>query len=223
MELVLVAGAAGGTGSQVVKELLANGFRVRAFVRDMDSAKKELGDDVDYAEGDVRQRETIDAALDDVSAIVSAIGAGRGDPSNGPEFVDYGGVKNLANAAADAGLNQVVLISSSGVTDESHMLNKMFDNVLIWKAKGEQAVRDSGVPYTIVRPGGLVNKPGGQPVRLEQGDTGTGIIPRADVARICVAALMYPGARNRTFEAFSGEGPPGDEWELLFAGLKADD
>ena len=91
---------------------------------------------IDYAQGDVRQRETIDAALDDVDAIIIAIGAGRGDPTNGPEFVDYGGVKNLAEAGAAAGVDQIVLVSSAGVTDEDHVLNRMFDNVLIWKAKG---------------------------------------------------------------------------------------
>jgi uncharacterized protein YbjT (DUF2867 family) len=103
------------------------------------------------------------------------------------------------------------------------MLNKMFNNVLLWKLKGEEAVRASGVTYTIVRPGGLVNKPGGETaIRLEQGDTGTGLIPRADVARICVAALGYSGAQNRTFEAFSGEGAQSADWAELFAGLKAD-
>lgn len=222
-ELVLVAGATGGTGSQIVNELQAEGYRVRAFVRNMDSAKEELGDNVDYAQGDVRQRETIDAALNGVTVIISAIGATRDDPENSPEFVDYGGVRNLAEAAADANLRQIVIVSSSGVTDEDHMLNKMFKNVLLWKFKGEDAVRASGVPYTIVRPGGLVNKPGGETaIRLEQGDTGTGLIPRADVARICVAALGFPDAQNRTFEAFSGEGAQSKDWSGLFAELKAD-
>ena len=103
------------------------------------------------------------------------------------------------------------------------MLNKMFDNVLLWKAKGEAAVRASGVPYTIVRPGGLTDKPGGQSgVRLEQGDRGTGLIPRADVARVCVAALQSPEARNRTFEVYSAQTPPDVDWNAVFGKLAAD-
>jgi len=74
-ELVLVAGATGGTGSEVVKELLASGYRVRAFVRDADKARASLGDHVEYVVGDVRERATIDAALDGVSALISTIGA----------------------------------------------------------------------------------------------------------------------------------------------------
>jgi uncharacterized protein YbjT (DUF2867 family) len=221
--LVLVAGATGRTGNYVVSELLASGYRVRAFVRDVAEAREKLGADIDYAAGDVRQRETIDAALDGVTAIISAIGAGRDDPANGPEFVDYGGTRNLVEAASDAGLDQFVMVSSGGVTHEDHVLNKMFNNVLVWKFKGEEAVRNSGVAYTIIRPGGLVNKAGGEnELVFEQGDDVSGMIPRADVARVCVAALIYPEARNRTFELVGGEGPTTDDLRNKFASLSAD-
>ena len=222
-DLVLVAGATGRTGQQLVRELTAAGFTVRALVRDPASARKVLGDGVEYATGDVRQRPTLDAALQGVRYAISAIGATRKDPANSPEFVDFQGVQNLANAAAAAKIAQLVIVSSAGVTQKDHMLNKMFDNVLLWKAKGEAAVRASGVPYTIVRPGGLTDKPGGQSgVRLEQGDRGTGLIPRADVARVCVAALQSPEARNRTFEVFSAQTPPDVDWNAVFGKLAAD-
>lgn len=222
-DLVLVAGATGRTGGHVVSELLASGYRVRAFVRDADAAREKLGTDIDYAVGDVRQRETIDAALDGTTAIISVIGAGREDPRNGPEFVDYGGTKNLVEAAADAGLDHFVMVSSAGVTHEDHVLNKMFNNVLIWKFKGEEAVRNSGVTYTIIRPGGLNDKAGREnEVVFEQGDNAAGMIPRADLARVCVAALVYPEARNRTFELVGGDGPFTDDLQSQFAGLGGD-
>ena len=205
-DLVLVAGATGRTGQLVVAELLANGYRVRAFVRNADEAREKFEPNVEFAVGDVRVRESIDPALDGVSAIICAIGAGRGDPSNGPEFVDYGGVKNLVEAARDAELHQFVLMSSGGVTHENHVLNKMFNNVLIWKFKGEEAVRNSGVSYTVVRPGGLTDKPSDpSAVILQQGDSGEGMIPRADVAIILVQSLQYPEALNKTFEVISGD------------------
>lgn len=222
-ELVLVAGATGGTGSEVVKELLAAGYRVRAFVRDAEKARASLGDEIEYAVGDVRERATIDAALDGVDGLISAIGAGRGDPSNGPEFVDYGGVRNMAEAAVAAELRQFVLVSSMGVTHEDHFLNKMFNNILKWKFKGEEALRTSGVPYTIIRPGGLVNAPGGQKsVIFAQGDDETGTIPRADLARVCVAALGLPDALNKTFEVNSGKSVPAESLADSFSALAAD-
>ncbi len=222
-DLVLVAGATGRTGQQLVRELNAAGFRVRALVRDPVTARAVLGDTVEYASGDVRQPPTLQPALQGVRYAIAAIGATRKDPANSPEFVDFQGIRNLADAAAAAKLAQLVIVSSAGVTQKDHMLNKMFDNVLVWKTKGEAAVRASGVPYTIVRPGGLTDKPGGQNgVRLEQGDRGTGLIPRADVARICVAALKSPAARNRTFEAYGAQTPPDVDWNGLFGKLAAD-
>jgi len=222
-DLVLVAGASGRTGQHVVRELTAAGYRVRALVRNADSARAVLGDGVDYATGDVRQRPTLDAAMQGVRYAISAIGSTPRDPENTPEFVDYQGIRNLAEAAAAARLEQLVIVSSAGVTQKDHVLNRMFDNVLIWKARGEEAVRASGVPYTIVRPGGLTDKPGGQAgVRLEQGDKGTGVIPRADVARVCVAALQSAAARNRTFELYGTNTPPDTDWDNLFGKLAAD-
>lgn len=221
--LVLVAGATGRTGTVTVSELLRQGYRVRAFVRDIDSAREKLSADIEFAEGDVRDRASIDTAIRGVSAVISSIGAGRGDPSNGPEFVDYGGVKNLVEAAADAGVEQFVLVSSMGVTHEDHALNKMFNNILIWKLKGEEAVRNSGVTYTVVRPGGLTDEPGGERALLFlQGDSGQGRIPRADVARALVAALNLPEARSKTFELISGEGSPSMSLRNQFANLEED-
>jgi len=224
-DLVLVAGATGGTGQQIVRELNASGYRVRALVRDPESARTVLGDSVEYATGDVRARPTIDAAMKGVRYAISAIGATRKDPANGPEFVDFQGVRNLADAAAAAKLDQLVVVSSAGVTQKDHVLNRMFDNVLVWKGKGEEAVRASGVPYTIARPGGLTDKPGGQSgVRLEQGDKGTGFISRGDVARVCVAALKSPAARNRTFELYSApSSSPAMDWDEAFGKLAADE
>lgn len=222
-DLVLVAGASGRTGQQVVRELQGAGYRVRALVRNADSARQVLGDGIEYATGDVRQRPTLDAAMAGVRFVIVTIGATRKDPANGPEFVDYEGVRNLAQAAASAKADQIVVVSSAGVTQKDHVLNRMFDNVLIWKGKGEDAVRASGVPYSIVRPGGLTDKPGGEAgVRLEQGDKGTGVIPRADVARVCVAALKSAAARNRTFEVYGAATPPDADWDGLFGKLAAD-
>jgi uncharacterized protein YbjT (DUF2867 family) len=129
----------------------------------------------------------------------------------------------MAEAAAAADLRQFVLVSSMGVTHEDHVLNKMFNNVLIWKFKGEEALRASGVPYTIVRPGGLINEPGGQKsVVFAQGDDGTGTIPRADLARVCVAALGSPDALNKAFEVNSGKSAPEQIFADSFAGLVSD-
>jgi uncharacterized protein YbjT (DUF2867 family) len=222
-ELVVVAGATGGTGRALVRNLREQGYEVRAFVRDADKARVVLGDEIQYAEGDVREPATIDIALAGATYVISSIGSSRSDPSNGPEAVDFGGVKNLADASAAAGIKQFVLVSSSGVTQEDHFLNKVMNNLLIWKFKGEQALRESGVPYTVVRPGGLVNKPGGsESLVFAQGDTTAGVISREDVALICIAALGDPGALSKTFETYSSEQTGKNDWVKMFGALSAD-
>jgi uncharacterized protein YbjT (DUF2867 family) len=222
-ETVLVAGATGRTGRLVVQDLAAHGYRVRALVRDFKKAQELLGDKVEYAEGDVRDRKSIDAALKGVDAIVSTIGAAMKDPANSPEFVDYGGTKNLAEAAAAAKVRQIVIESSAGATQKDNPLNRMFNNVLVWKFQGEEAVRRSGVPYTIVRPGGLLDKPGGEKVlTFQQGDKASGAVSRADVATVLRMALEIPAARNRTFELFATSADVPNDWAKLFSALQPD-
>jgi uncharacterized protein YbjT (DUF2867 family) len=218
---VVVAGAGGRTGRLVVRELVAAGVRVRALVRDPAGARFPAG--VEVLAADARDPGTLAAPLTGASALVISIGARRAEAGNGPEQVDFGGVRNLATAAAAAGVGQVVLVSSAGVTREDHPLNRLFDDVLRWKARGEDAVRAAGVPYTIIRPGGLTDADDGPgAIRLDQGDDGTGFIPRADVARLCVAALREPAARNRSFEAYAAGGPAPVDYPRLFGALVAD-
>ena len=221
--LVLVAGATGKTGSIVVAELQARGFPVRAFVRDAAKATERLGPEVEAVVGDLKDMASIVAALDGVGAVINAAGSGVPAPAdNTPEKVDFEGARNLAEAAMDAGVDQYVLVSSQGATHDDHPLNKMFNNVLIWKRKGEEALAASGVAYTIVRPGGLSDGPGGvKAIDFQQGDNSAqgDAISRADVARVCVAALEHEDARNKVFEIQARDAEPQTDFAAEFAAL----
>ena len=96
-------------------------------------------------------------------------------------------------------------------------------------AQGEQALRRSGVSYTVIRPGRLLHDAGGdQAWRVEQGDnlSGGGGIARADVAAVAVAAVFDDAADGVTME-ICGMRPPAPPVEgqlaSLFRGLKRDD
>jgi uncharacterized protein YbjT (DUF2867 family) len=221
-ELVLVAGATGKTGRLVVAQLRAQGYGVRALVRDAAKAAETLGPDVERVVGDVREPDSLVPAFNGVTRVISAIGASAKEGPNSPEFVDYQGNNNLIEAAVSVGAKQFVLVSSMGVTHEDHVLNKIFGNVLIWKMRVENDLRNSDIAYTIVRPAGLVDKPGGELlIVFEQIDEVKVVaISRADVASICVAALAYPEAQNKTFEAFTIKEPPNAAWQEKFAALE---
>lgn len=225
---VLVAGATGETGKLVVKQLQREGYQVRALVRDKARAEAALGTDAVYAVGNVTDPASLAAAMNGVDAVISAIGARGKDGPDRPEMIDYQGVRNLVDAARQARVQQFVLVSSRGVTQPDHMLNRLFGNVLQWKLKGEDYLRASGLAYTIVRPGGLRNDVGtiGE-VMFEQGDrrfesSKPLVIPREDVAAICVQALKYPEAKFRTFETHRVDGPAVTDWRAKFAALKPD-
>ncbi|CAI5467512.1 unnamed protein product [Closterium sp. Yama58-4] len=112
-------------------------------------------------------------------------------------------------------LPRIVHVGSAGVTrpkrpglDLSRQppavrMNDELGGILTWKLRGEDLVRASGLPFTVVRPCALTEEPVGAPLLFDQGDNITGKIGRAEVARICVEALSSPAAANRTFEVKS--------------------
>jgi uncharacterized protein YbjT (DUF2867 family) len=224
--LLLVAGATGGTGQEVVERALQKGFRVRALVRDETAARTLFGNRVDYAVGDVRDPPTLRSAVRGVDYVVSALGSsGQRDPENRPELVDYKGVKALAEAASAAGVKHFVLVSSMGVTHPDHPLNRTLDNVLQWKLKGEEALRATGMPYTIVRPGILTNDSGEQSgIKAFQGDPLDAAAPisRADLATVLVNAIGREEARGTTFEIVGDATAPVTDWSRFFAQLRRD-
>ncbi|GAB4813396.1 hypothetical protein N2152v2_000442 [Parachlorella kessleri] len=216
-----VVGAGGGAGKACVDTLLQKGLHVRAVVRDPQKAEATFAgqsgatstlkdvtvkERLELVKGDVTDPESLKAALAGCKGVVFAA-SGRGYWS--ADSVDFKGVKNVADAAKElGGVERVVVVSSALVTPKNRfhpvriLLNNIRWGLMDAKLKGEDYLRKSGVPYTIVRPGGLSNDAPGQ-VRLvaEQGDKGSpGRISRADVAAVCCAALTDPKARNVTLE-----------------------
>jgi len=107
---------------------------------------------------------------------------------------------------------QFIMISSAGVTRPGRpginleeeppavRMNDQLGGILTWKLRGEDVVRESGVPYTIIRPCALTEEPGGQALVFEQGDNIRGRVSREDIAQLCVQLLEQPQACNLTFE-----------------------
>ena len=194
-------------------------------MRSSAKAVERLGTEVEAVVGDLKDPASIAPALDGVGAVINTASASAsGGPENSAEKVDFEGARNLAEAALAAGVGQYVLVSSRGVTDDDHYLNRMFNNILIWKRRGEEAVAASGIPYTIVRPGGLSDDAGGnQTIIFEQGDTQSENIwiTRADVARVCVAALAHEAALNKVFEIHAEDGEAQADFAAEFASLSA--
>jgi len=225
--LVLVAGATGRTGQYITKHLKKQGYRVRAMSRrSVEEAQDTYGTDYEWVQGDVRDMASLTLAMTGADYVICTIGSTQSFGANSPEYVDYGGVKNLVDAAKETGVEHFALISSMGVTQPDHFLNKVRGNVLLWKYLGEEHLRRSGLNYSVIRPGGLSNFPGGiSVIDLQQGDApdAQGLITREDVALVAIESLSNQGAVNKTFEVVNGDVVPGDDWRGRLALLKQDD
>jgi uncharacterized protein YbjT (DUF2867 family) len=201
----LIAGATGKTGRIIVQMVLDRGDRPRILVRDQDLAQNLFGDQVDVYVGDVRQPESLLPAVSGVDILISAIGTRTPVGKNCPKRVDYEGVINLIQAARESGVQRFILISSISVTQPNHPMN-CFGRILEWKLKGENALRESGLSYAIIRPGGLVDSSEGEKLWvLDQGDKILGTISRTALAETCLCAADYPHNLHITFEIIESE------------------
>jgi len=218
----LIAGATGKTGRIIVQMLLDRGVKPRILVRDKDLAQNLFGDQVEIILGDVRQPGSLLPAVDSVDTLISTIGANTPVGKNCPKRVDYEGVTNLIHAAKESGIQRFILVSSISVTQPNHPMN-CFGKILEWKLKGENALRESGLSYAIIRPGGLVNSSDGEKFLVfDQGDKILGTISRTALAETCLCAADYPQNLHITFEIIQSEEDGVQECGEIFTNLKMD-
>jgi len=145
----LVVGATGFLGSDICRLLVQQGQPVRALVRvTSDPAKKEalrsLG--IELVEGDLKDPESLAAACQGVNAVISTASvtiSRQADDSI--QAVDLDGQLNLIKAAKTAHVASFIYVSYSGNIDVDCPLKTA-------KRTVEQAVKESGMAYTILRP-----------------------------------------------------------------------
>ncbi|MED6127036.1 hypothetical protein PIB30_084266 [Stylosanthes scabra] len=247
-KLVLVVGGSGGVGQLVVASLLQRNVKSRLILRDPEKAKALFGkqdeDKLEVVKGDTRKREDLDPSMfEGVTHVICCTGttafpSRRWDDDNTPERVDWVGVKNLVSALPES-VKRVVLVSSIGVTKSNELpwsIMNLF-GVLKYKKMGEDFLRSSGIPFTIIRPGRLTDGPytsydlntllkatAGErrAVLIGQGDKLIGEASRIIVAEACIQALDLEVTKNQIYEVNSveGEGPGSDakKWQELFEG-----
>ncbi len=153
-----------------------------------------------------------------------SIGATGGDSS---ELISYEGSINFVEAAKESGVKHIIYMSSIGAGGADNfstvLLNLVLDKTMKWKSLGEDYIRNSGIDFTIVRPGGLRGEPGTLGIRFEQGDEVIGWIPRADVASVLVESIYNADALNKTFEVINDESLDVNVWRDEFKNLKNDE
>jgi uncharacterized protein YbjT (DUF2867 family) len=202
---VVVAGGHGKVGLRLLRLLADGGHRARGLIRnpDHEAALRELGAEPVLC--DIESLDDISDCCQGADALVFAAGAGPGSGVERKRTVDYGGAAKLVEAARKNGIERYVIVSAMSVDRPDEWSDQMRP---YYEAKrdADERVLESGLSYTIVRPGGLTDAPGTGLVMVGTG-VDRGEIPREDVAATLVAVLETPSSVGKVFELVSGDTP----------------
>lgn len=191
-------------GREIAKCLTEQKLKVKALLR-TDAAQVELeAMGIKVVLGDVLNIGDVERAMlgDEAPyAVISTIG---GLPKDGAR-ADYLGNKNLVDVAVKAGAQKFILISSIGSGNSATALPpqalETLGAVLAEKAQAEKHLIESGLTYTIIRPGGLKSEPATGNGVLTEDPRIAGTIHRADVAQLVCRCLNSELANNKILSA----------------------
>jgi nucleoside-diphosphate-sugar epimerase len=210
---VVIVGGHGRIALRLEKLLAERGDSPRGIIRSTDQAKdlEEIG-----AEPIVLDIENIeiDDAVAGADAVVFAAGAGAGSGPARKQTVDFDGAVKLINAADSHGIRRYVMVSAMGVNHPERWSEEMRPYYEA-KAAADRHVLDSGLDYTIVRPGFLTDYPGTGTVQVaEKLETG-GSVTRDDVAAVIGEVLVADNTVGKSFDLLNDGTPIPDALRSL--------
>ena len=209
--MILVAGATGALGTEIVQRLRERGRSVRALVRSTSAAAKvarlrDLGAEI--ATGDLTDRASLEKACAGVAAVIStATIIATAQQHDSFAGTDAEGTIGLIDAARGAGARQLLFVSFNAD-------DPMPDSPLVAAKRAvESHLRASGLTWTILRPSLFMevwlgpmlfaDLDAGTAKIYGRGDLGVRYVATGDVAEVAVRALDAPSARHAVI-AFGG-------------------
>jgi putative NADH-flavin reductase len=193
---VLIIGATGGTGRQLVEQALTVGHEVTALVRDPEKIRARH-ERLRVVQGDILDFNSLDLAVASQEAVLSSLGT---KSVFKPVIVFSEGTSNLLRAMTKHGVRRLIYITGIGAGDSRGHGGFFYDKIILPiflkriyqdKDKQEELIRKSDRNWTIVRPGFLTNGPPKGNYRVLTDLTGVtvGRISRGDVAAFMLAQL----------------------------------
>lgn len=149
---ILVTGAAGFLGNNVVRRLVEQGKPVRAIVRNVDKAGKRLADvkdRIEIVQGDVTDRDGLKNLMRDVSAVIHLVAIALEKGGQTYEDVNYQGTVNVVDAAQVAGVTRFINMSQNGAAPDH------WSRFLRSKGRAQEYVASSSLQWTALRPSAI--------------------------------------------------------------------
>ncbi len=202
--MILVAGAGGHVGREIVKKAVNLGISIRCF--DM-VAFDPAGIDasgLEIVNGDITCIEDVKKAMQGIDTVMFVLGLKRQTKDLTHEMVENGGMQNVIISAKEAGVKHIMYISALGVSPEAKASS------LIAKGNSEKTLISSGIDYTIFRPSGYFVdfaehfapkiKETGKFTLIGEGLTKIQPLAPSDLAEAFIQSIDNPKVKNKIFK-----------------------
>ncbi len=188
MTRILITGATGTIGAEIVHQLQTRGEPIRVLVRD--AAKgPEADESIEVSVGDFATPESLDAALKGIERVFLA-------SFDSPDQQEL--QRNVLTAAERHGVHHIVRMSTMAVHEKPHL------PIFGWHSDCERQLEESGLAFTHLRPSWVMQNflsfVAGDVIRLPAGDGRVGFIDARDIASVAMEALTAPGHEGKAYE-----------------------
>lgn len=207
---VLVVGANGKIGKQLVNLLNeSETHSVRAFVRKEEQAKELESNGIETHLGDLEGSVSdLKEAVKGTDAVVFTAGSGGSTGADKTLLIDLDGAVKVIEAAKNVGVDRFLMVSAFGA-DQREKWNEEIKSYYVAKYYADKELMQSGLNYTIVRPGGLTDDASKGKVvvsdNMQLADSDDWTIPREDVAKVVFESLDNEKTYYKAFDLVSGE------------------
>lgn len=200
---VLVIGANGQIGNIAVDKLKDSEHTPVAVVRREEQAEAFKNEGVETVIGDLEQ--DISHAFNDIDTVLFTAGSGAKTGADKTILIDQEGAMESIDLAKENGVKHYVMVSGMGVENPRQAGDKMRPYMHA-KYRADEHLKQSGLNYTILRPGLLTNDPATDKVEFFEEQPEPGEVTRADVASVLVEIINQTPA-NRLYYLLGGETP----------------
>ena len=201
MNKTLIIGASGKIGRILLNEYTGSISPAVAMVRD--SNKANFPDSVDVIEADLEK--DISAVMKGCSTVIFTAGSGAGTGLEKTLLVDLWGARKAIDAAKESGVEHFIMVSSRGADNPDNGPERI-KPYLVAKHFADEYLIQSGLNYTILRPGRLTDEAGTGLIKTNRPENpDEQFISRQDTAKAVLHCLNNKAVVNKIFELFEGQ------------------